>query len=303
MRSLHPYVSGKITLNQVVNRLTHHHASFYIHYWGVTPKHYDNQPHQHSFFEICYVVEGKGSYIEGNQMYPLQEKTLFLSRPQILHQIKSTQGMFLLYVGFECIESETDKEWIKWLEQVKQCPHVVLPVSDDCIAASLWDSLLIQAAKPKQPFFAESLSHLAYSLLLSLLQTFSPDPSEPYEPKYTKSSSPLLKQATLYIQDNLSRSLKLTDLANYLHVSERHLSRIFVSELGINYSTFVQRERIKHGANLLKSSDLSIKEIAKATGFSTVHYFTRVFTSIMGISPGRFRTLYTDETTTNRPSS
>ncbi len=295
--AFHPFVSGKIHLNQYVNRLTNHGAVFHIHYWGATPKHYDNQPHLHSFFEICYVVEGNGTYIEHDQSYPLNEQTLFLSRPDMLHQIQSQQGMFLLYVGFECVPSESKKEWVQWIEKAKKCVNIVQHVKRDCIAVPLWQSLLIQATKPKQPFFQESVSSLAYSLILSLLQTFIPDPANSYEPKLSNNSSPLLKQATLYIQDNLSRSLKLTDLANYLHVSERHLSRIFVNELGINYTTFVQQERIKRGANLLKSSHYSIKEIAKETGFSTVHYFTRVFTSLMGISPGRFRALYTNEST------
>lgn len=302
MDSIRPLVSGKITLNQHVNRLANHGVTFHIHYWGVTPKHYDNQPHQHSFFEICYVVKGKGTYFERDQSYPLQSKTLFLSRPHVQHQIKSKNGMVLLYVGFECIEAESKNEWIKWLDKVKQYSNVVQPVKENCVAASLWLALLNQAAKPKSPFFKATLSSLAFSLLLSLLQTFTPYTAKHGEPTFPKSPSPLLKQATLYIQDNLSQSLKLADLANYLHISERHLSRIFATELGMSYSTYVQRERIKRGANLLKSSDYSIKEIAKATGFSTVHYFTRVFTSIMGISPGRFRTLYTDETITNYDS-
>lgn len=297
--SFYPFVSGKIKLNQYVNRLTYHGAVFHIHYWGVTPKHYDNQLHQHSFFEICYVDKGNGLYIEGNQTYPLKEKTLFLSRPNHLHQIKSKNGIDLFYIAFECIESESREEWVQWIEQIKGCENVVKMVKEDCIAATLWKSLLMQAAKSKQPFMEASLSNFAYALLLSLFEIFAPDPTNVLEHPETKAPSPLLKQATLYIKDNLSRPLKLADLAKYLHVSERHLSRIFTTELGVNYSTYVQKERIKYGANLLKSSHYSIKEIAEATGFSTVHYFTRVFTSIMGISPGRFRLLYTNETTTN----
>ncbi|MDA8352423.1 MAG: helix-turn-helix domain-containing protein [Firmicutes bacterium] len=59
------------------------------------------------------------------------------------------------------------------------------------------------------------------------------------------------------------------------------MSRIFVSESGINFSIFLQKERLQKASTLLKSTDLSINQIAERTGFSTVHYFTRVFTSTM----------------------
>jgi transcriptional regulator GlxA family with amidase domain len=49
---------------------------------------------------------------------------------------------------------------------------------------------------------------------------------------------------------------------------------------------------------LLKTTDLSIRDIAQETGFPDVHYFTRVFTASMRSSPGRFRNLYTKLKTT-----
>ncbi|GAA3330875.1 hypothetical protein GCM10020331_085150 [Ectobacillus funiculus] len=60
-----------------------------------------------------------------------------------------------------------------------------------------------------------------------------------------------------------------------------------------------KNERIQRAVTLLKTTDLSIKDIAEETGFRTVHYFTRVFfTSVVGSSPGRFRSLYTNSETT-----
>lgn len=54
------FISGKFYLNQYVHRLAQNRSSFHVHYWGVMPKHYDVVPHKHSFFEICFVVDGEG---------------------------------------------------------------------------------------------------------------------------------------------------------------------------------------------------------------------------------------------------
>lgn len=102
----------------------------------------------------------------------------------------------------------------------------------------------------------------------------------------------------LFIQDNLANSIKLTDLASSFHISSRHLSRLFISELGVSYCDYVRNQRVRRAAKLLKETEISIKEIAEETGFPNVHYFTRVFTSAMGSSPGLFRSLYISQKTT-----
>lgn len=294
---VHDFTSGKIRLNQYAIRLSHNGAVFHVHYWGVMPKHYNNLPHKHSFFEVTYVVKGRGTYMDDGCTYVLQENSLFFSRPGVLHQIKSESGLFLLYVGFELIESESSEEWKGLMEEAKRCSNVMIHVNEDTIAATLWKSLLIQATKPKHAFFEDLLTNLAYSLILLLLQTFVPYSHNEDHRHLPKRPSPLLNQAILYIKDNLSQPLKLPDVAGYLHISGRHLSRLFVSELGMSYSEFVQKERIQRAATLLKTTACSIKDIADETGFTTVHYFTRVFTAVMGSSPGRFRSIYTDAKT------
>lgn len=284
-------VSGIVFLNQCVQRLDHNGAYFHIHYWGAIPKHYNNIFHKHSFFEICYVIDGEGYYLESGKKYPLHANTMFLSRPDVLHQIESEEGLFLLYVAFELIESESSEEWSKIIEETKQCSEIMMHVNEDTIAALLWKSLLQQATKTDYIFFEETLSSLANSLIQSLLVIFTPFPDHNIQENLPDPYSSLFNEVKLYILDNLSDSLKLSDVASHFHISGRHLSRVFVSEIGVSYSDFVKNERIQKAETLLKTTKLSIKDVSQESGFSTVHYFTSVFTTAMGKSPGRFRDL------------
>ena len=294
---LHELTLGKIILNQSVHRVTQNGAAFRIHYWGAMQRHYDNTLHKHSFFEVCYVLEGTGYYIDNHYTYSLQKNTMFFSRPDVLHQIKSERGLFLLYVGFELIESESNEEWIRIFEKARHCSEVMIQLQGDTAATLLWKSLLIHATKSEDAFVEEILTSLAHSLVVSLLQVFVQYSRHEKHRNLIETSSPLLSHVKLYIKDNLSNSLKLAEVAKQFHISGRHLSRMFVSELGINYSGFVQNERIQRAAALLKTTNLSIKEIAEETGFATVQYFNRVFTSALGNSPGHFRSLYTNRKT------
>lgn len=297
------FIPAKFYLNQYVHRLAHNGATFHVHYWGVMPKHYDVVPHKHSFFEICFVVDGKGYYIEDDCTYSLQKNMMFLSRPDVVHQIKSEEGLALLYVAFELTESESSEEWIELISEARACSKVVAAVNDDTIAVSLWKSLLLQTTNSEQILYEEMLSNLAYSLILSLLQLFVPYSHNHHHKKPVETISPLLSQAKLYIKDNLASPLRLNDVASQFHISGRHLSRMLVAELGVSYSEFVQNERMQRAVTLLKTTDLSIKDIAKQTGFQTVHYFTRVFHDVMGSPPRVFRSLYIDLKTTEYTES
>ena len=71
-------------------------VTFRVHYWGGNSKHFDNPVHKHSFFEVCYVLDGKGEYEEFEEngaVHPLRAHTLFFSRPGVVHQIRSKTGI------------------------------------------------------------------------------------------------------------------------------------------------------------------------------------------------------------------
>ena len=296
MRNTNDLLSGKTALNKYLHHLSHHEISFHVHYWGVIPNHYNTLLHKHSFYEVCFVVDGEGEYLENDSTYKLQKNKLFLSRPDVLHQIKSENGLFLIYIGFELIESESSDKWIEIMEQIEKCKKIVIDVEEGAPFSLLWESLLSQASRNDLPFFEEILVNTAYSLILSILERFSPMLASSSNQKGPEEeTSPILSQATLYIQDNLSDKLKLSDIAKHLHISARHLTRLFVKELGVSYSEYVKNERIQKAAILLKTTNLSIKKISEQTGFKNVHYFTRVFATTVRHPPGTFRMLYTNQ--------
>ncbi|GAA3317575.1 hypothetical protein GCM10020331_016860 [Ectobacillus funiculus] len=162
------------------------------------------------FFEICFVVDGEGYYIEDDRTYALQKNMMFLSRPDVSHQIKKVKnGLALLYVAFELTESESSEEWIEIIREARKCSKVIAPVSDDTIAVLLWKSLLIQTTNSEQLFYEEMLTNLAYSLILSLLQIFLfLIHTVSIKNKPVEMISPLLSQAKLYINDNITSPLK-----------------------------------------------------------------------------------------------
>jgi AraC-like DNA-binding protein len=259
-------------------------ACFKVHYWGVVAEHFDTPVHKHSFFEVCFVMDGKGEYTDGGIDYPLRSGTHFCSRPGITHQIRSKKGLFLLYVAFELDEKCSQEAMLDRFQFLAANARPCVEDGHDTPTALLWKSLLIQE-KESGNLPAAALPPLAYALLLSFLSLFGRDEKTAHR----KNSNTLLEQAKLYIRDNLSQSLSLHEVSGYLHISERHLSRLFSSGIHESFTRFIRQERIRHAAHLLITSERSIKEIAEAAGFSSVHYFTRTFMGEKHLPPGKFR--------------
>ena len=261
---------------------------FRVHYWGFEPRLSYNPVHRHSFFEVCHVLDGEGTYMEEGERYPLRPGTFICSRPGATHQLLSDGGLRLLYVAYEVDEGRSSRHEAERYGAMALHARAIVPDGDASCAVALWKSLLI----PEKTCWAAGpglLPGLAHALLVSFHGLFmdgtAPIGSEPPRASVT------LQRAKAYIRDNLDKELSLKQIARYLNVSERHLSRLFTSNIKESFVQYVRRERVRQAAYLLRTTDLPIKEIAGLTGFSSVHYMTRVFTAEMQVSPGRFRSL------------
>ncbi|MBN2584127.1 MAG: helix-turn-helix transcriptional regulator [Planctomycetes bacterium] len=88
-----------------------------------------------------------------------------------------------------------------------------------------------------------------------------------------------------YLRRHLSTNVSRRDLAQAFSVTPEHVNALFKKELGMTPTQFVHRERCLSGYRLMRDEGLSVKEAARATGFSDAFHFSKVFKRIMGLPP------------------
>lgn len=93
-----------------------------------------------------------------------------------------------------------------------------------------------------------------------------------------------------HVAAHLDQDLSTAALAARAGVSQRHLTRLFVNELGITPGRHVRRVRIDAAAHLLAGSDLTVQAISGRCGFGTVESLRQAFVSAYGVSPSHYRT-------------
>ncbi|WP_319563075.1 helix-turn-helix domain-containing protein [Marispirochaeta sp.] len=93
-----------------------------------------------------------------------------------------------------------------------------------------------------------------------------------------------------YLKKNYTdRNLSLASVAAAFSITESYLSFFFKEQTGEKFSACIERKRIEAAAELLKNSEASVLEIAKAAGYNSDKTFRRVFRRTKGASPSEYR--------------
>jgi len=98
-----------------------------------------------------------------------------------------------------------------------------------------------------------------------------------------------LKKAVDLILKGYLNNKSVKSLADKLEISDRHLRKIFLKELGVSPIKFNNYNRIIYSKKLLLNSDLSITSIAFKSGFGSIRQFNKVFKDFISESPSDFR--------------
>ena len=92
-----------------------------------------------------------------------------------------------------------------------------------------------------------------------------------------------------YMRENLSRPITLEDCARSAGWSEAHFSLIFRRQTSLAPIRYLTRLKIHRACELLKTTDLSIQEVAREIGFEDQFYFSRLFHRHLRMAPTSYR--------------
>jgi AraC-like DNA-binding protein/ligand-binding sensor protein len=99
----------------------------------------------------------------------------------------------------------------------------------------------------------------------------------------------VLRKAERFIWENYTRKISLQEIAAAAGLSAPYFSTIFKEEMGENLSSYLNRLRVEKARHMLAETDLTLAEIASSCGFEDQSWFSKIFKSFTGISPGKYR--------------
>lgn len=92
-----------------------------------------------------------------------------------------------------------------------------------------------------------------------------------------------------YILEHLDTRIKMNDLCKHTGLSSAYISRLFKKETGVTVTDYVLQKKLETAKNMLDYSSYPVTWIASTLAFPSQSYFSKVFKTAYGISPGKYR--------------
>lgn len=95
-----------------------------------------------------------------------------------------------------------------------------------------------------------------------------------------------------YIKTNISRNIKISEIATAFGYNEKYISHRFAEICGIPLKQYILKTKMDRANYMLTDTNKSITEIAKELGFPDSHNFSRTYKKITGLSPSEYRNTF-----------
>lgn len=108
-------------------------------------------------------------------------------------------------------------------------------------------------------------------------------------PVNEQSDNLIVRMAKEMVDKRLLEDITLAKVAADIHVSAGYLSRVFLKEVGENFSDYVIRNKLEYAQKQLRETTKKVYEIAADIGYTNPHYFSKLFKERFGVTPLEYR--------------
>ncbi len=232
----------------------------------------------HENVELLCVTEGLARVSINGRSYSLQKDEIAVINAHELHDILAIEDMhfYCLIVDRSfCLSNHFDPSRLQFETLVR-----------DGEIVSLIRLLAEEYGKETLPFRVQLLRATTLRIMGLLCGGYSKEEKEALADTALFSA---IKKTLGYIHAESQRKLTLDRLSEVAGLSKYYLAREFHRMTGYTVVSYINRVRCENAKRMMAEGKDSILAISRACGFPNASYFTRTFSSIVGMRPAEYR--------------
>lgn len=257
-------------------------------------------PHRHDYYQICYVERGRVEHRQDHSAVSLEDGDAFIIPPGFVHQLhfpvpdsyiyslsfqeemfhpgfsQSNVYRFMTALKLETLESERIPIRMK----------VRLDMPRQQTMKGLMDAL-IREQESTCPQELTAAASLIASILCILSQGYFL--GDTAQLQAVEAWSKAMAQCLAYLDTHFTEDLVLEETARKFGLSRSKFSLLFPQYTGMTFKRYLTQKRIDYAVTLIRSTELSIGQIAQMAGYSDLSTFYRNFTKVTGTVPTTYR--------------
>lgn len=258
-----------------------------------------SKAHDHIFHEIVYVESGVAEHRTPDGTGRLRPGDIIVIQPMVWHSYNAPQKLTII----NClIDSRVLRQFWPILSRVpgavdllhvrpqpRAAPTVLhAPPAQRHAIRDRLDAVMVELHEQSDGWQASSIVGVLDVLIMTARLGCGHTNREPVGVVSNRAEQAVLDTVS-YIESHLNQQLRLSTIADRVHLSESHLARCFTKRMGINLIAFQHRLRSEEACRLLRATDQNITAIAGHLGYTEVAYFSRCFRQHIGLSPSAYR--------------
>lgn len=244
----------------------------------------------HDFWELLYVDRGSLRVTAGDQVWELTRGQIIFHAPGEFHALSATGvAPDLVVVSFGC--DSPDMAFFQGLiTTAGEAERALLARIVEESTASFSTPLDDPATQTLQrreisPFGGEQLVCAALEeLLIRLIRRRE----QPAPPLTAPGSDESLKRVASYMEQHLDRPLTLEEICRDNLIGRSQLQKLFHTYTGGGVMEYFGNLKIQAARRMIRDGRLNFTQIAARLGFQSVHYFSRRFRKVTGMSPSEY---------------
>lgn len=248
-------------------------------YYTIKSPTYRFKGESHEYYELTYVDHGSLDTTVTNTTYTLKNYDLMIYGPNQFHtqQITTNSSCSYLTVIFEM--DIDNKELL--LNKVISCNN------------NLYSALkrFIRASSDLSPYSKTLMSCYLQEIIILLLQSNTQNKQPTIaSTNHTMQNfqEDLLQQILDYMQQTVSDAITIEEICYKFSISRSTLQTLFKTHLQDSPKNYLINIKLQKSKELIHENKYTISEIAFTLGFSSIHYFSRIFKQHFGLPPSDY---------------
>lgn len=250
--------------------------------------------HQHSFFELIYIVSGTGRQCINKNQFSYRAGHLFLITPEDCHSFEietTTQFFFLrfndIYIQSSALSTGSIQRLEFILQNANHQPGCILKNLPDKSLVKPLVEAIVREYENRDLYNKELIQQLVNTLIVVVARNIARYMPEQVSERTDEKAVDILN----YIQNNIyfPEKIRAEAVSRHFGISETYLGRFFKKHTAETMQQYITGYRVRLIESRLQHSDMRMTEIAQELGFTDESHLNKFFRKQKGSSPTAFR--------------
>ncbi len=280
------YIGAKLRNDFTIGKL------YSVHYFEY-PTNFVFDGEKHNFWEIVYVDKGDISVVADERNFHITQGNAVFHKPNEWHtlQTSSESATNVVIISFETsspLMEFFEKKILSVGQEQKVIFSKIISEYTNAFQAHSNTPYSTRLHRKKSPVVGSEqlIKQYIAELLISFIRYG--EPSLQRSQMSINRESALCNMIVNYMLDHISRNITIDELVRYSGSNKTTIAKVFRNTFNMSIMEYFINLKVDAAKKYLREDNYNISQISDLLGYSGIHYFSRQFKKVTGMSPTEY---------------